>query len=431
MNLSISGSVLLGLRLRQARKQRKFSQQQVASMAELDAATVRNLENGRGGVRSLLAVLKVLEYRFSFQSEEDDLPVSIRRNRVLRRHSQQRLAELAGLSKPSIIQLERGLGRINSLSAVLEALHVSMELIPAGSTSGLFPATARIEIHQGDCLSALRNFPPESFCICVTSPPYFRQRDYGVADQIGFETSSKEYIDRLVKVFREVKRVLKKDGTLWLNLGDTMTRSGVADRVKPKNLLGIPWRIAFALQEDGWNLRQDIIIHKRNPMPEPVTDRCVRAHDYMFLMSKSAKYCFDASAIRERGTTTNPGRPQKDTRLTHGSQSGGNTGLNAAKQRMREELSANGFVTRNKHSVWSVGMGASRTKHYATFSEELVEPCILAGCPVGGTVLDPFGGSGTTARVAHRLNRNATIIDINPRYVTMMQRQFGLLASDD
>jgi DNA modification methylase len=185
------------------------------------------------------------------------------------------------------------------------------------------------------------------------------------------------------------------------------------------------------LQADGWLLRQDIVVHKANGLPEPVRDRCVRAHEYLFLFAKSRRYYFDAEAIRERGVTTNPGRAQRDTRETLGSVSNGNTGLNAAKERLRRDIEEFGFTTRHKRSVWAVNTGSTRNGHFAAFPEALVEPCILAGCPVGGLILDPFGGSGTTGRVARRLNRSAELIEINPTYAELAQRRCGSTSQAD
>jgi site-specific DNA-methyltransferase (adenine-specific) len=279
-----------------------------------------------------------------------------------------------------------------------------------------------VRVHIGDCLTVLRTIPAQSIHSCITSPPYFQQRDYGIAGQIGLEPTAEEYINRLVDVFRELRRVLRQDGTLWLNIGDAFAKID-SPASRRKDLLGLPWRLAFALQQDGWYLRQDIVVHKANPMPEPVRDRCARAHEYLFLFTKRRRYHFNAEAIRERGVTTTPGTAQRDTRDTHGAVSSGNTGLNAAKQRMREELSEKGFVTRHKRSVWTVAGARNRHGHYAAFPEALVEPCIMAGCPEGGTVLDPFAGSGTVGRVAKRLGRSAELIEINPEYVELAQKR--------
>ncbi|WP_162559331.1 DNA methyltransferase [Microvirga sp. 17 mud 1-3] len=395
-----------------------------AEKAGIDLATVRNLENNKGTVTSLISVLHGLDHRFATQSNDIGLGSWLRERRKSVRYSQQRLACETGLSKPTIGQIERGQGHIDSLSRVMAVLGLPFALRAAeAAVEALAPLEPQVHVHIGDCLNVLKSFPENTFSTCITSPPYFQQRDYGVSGQIGHEETPEEYISRLVEVFREIRRVLRKDGTLWLNLGDAMQRVGASGGLKRKNLLGLPWRIAWALQEDGWRLRQDIIINKKNPLPEPVRDRFVRSHEYMFLLCKSEKYVFDVAAVRERGATMRPGSPQRDTRETHGVVSGGNTGLNAAKERMRQELETNGFVTRNKRSVWTVSTGSQRHGHFATFPEEQVEPCILAGCPEGGTVIDPFGGSGTTGLVAKRLGRHAVLIEINPEYADIAQRR--------
>ena len=297
----------------------------------------------------------------------------------------------------------------------------------------------------------LKDLPEQSVNTCITSPPYWGLRNYQEEEQLGLEDTPEEFVESLVKVFREVKRVLRDDGTVWLNLGDSYAnqRSGEgADtmknlnvdthgyknptekqektnknfnqrlnygNLKQKNLVGIPWRVAFALQADGWYLRQDIIWHKPNPMPESVRDRCTKAHEYIFLLGKNAKYYFDNEAIKEKGVMTSSGSKQRDTRETHGI-GGGNAGLNLAKQRMKKELIEKGFVKRNKRSVWTVTTKPFKGAHFATFPPDLIKPCVLAGCPEGGTVLDPFGGAGTTGLVAQQHNRNCILIELNPEY---------------
>lgn len=293
-------------------------------------------------------------------------------------------------------------------------------------------------IYLGDCLEILRTMPDASVHTCVTSPPYFGLRDYGVDGQIGLEPTPDEYVARMVEVFREVRRVLRDDGTLWLNLGDSYahptkgTGGGWAadpnnyahkaqafgarkfsmGDAKPKDLLGIPWRVAFALQADGWYLRQDIIWHKPNPMPESVRDRCTKAHEYIFLLSKSPKYYFDAEAIKEpaihAGRVVEYDGTQKNS-------------VAAADPRMRTRIAKTTTVgdKRNRRSVWTVATKPFKGAHFATFPPDLIEPCILAGCPEGGTVLDPFGGAGTTGLVATQAGRNAVLCEINPEYVEM------------
>jgi DNA modification methylase len=273
-----------------------------------------------------------------------------------------------------------------------------------------------ITIINGDCREMLKTLPDQSVHCCVTSPPYFGLRDYGHDGQIGLEQTPDDYVAELVAVFREVKRVLRDDGTLWLNVGDTYSatrwssgggqginnntdthRSGAHQKnsgLPDKNLIGIPWKIAFALQADGWFLRQDIIWHKPMTMPEPVHDRCVRAHEYIFLMSKCANYHFDALAIQE-----------------------------PVKQPTKHPVSGKEYTHANKRSVWSVSPQRYKGAHFATFPPGLITPCIFAGCPTGGTVLDPFGGSGTTGEVAESHGRNAVLIELNPAYIDLIKER--------
>lgn len=256
----------------------------------------------------------------------------------------------------------------------------------------------------GDCIAGMQTLPEQSVHCCVTSPPYFGLRDYKADGQIGLERTPEEYIARLVGVFREVRRVLRDEGTLWLNLGDSFR--------KDKNLLGIPWRVAFALQADGWFLRQDIIWHKPNPMPESVTDRCTRAHEYIFMLSKSARYFYDADGIKEKAVYADSGR-----------RSATKADLSKNRKRNGSEMAASFRAireTRNRRSVWTIATKPFAGAHFATFPPDLVEPCILAGCPVGGIVLDPFGGSGTTAGVAVRNGRDAILCELNPDYAAIM-----------
>ncbi len=279
-----------------------------------------------------------------------------------------------------------------------------------------FQRSDRVNVFDGDALTVLRTLEAGSYKTCITSPPYYAQRDYGIDGQLGLEQTPQEFVNKLVEVFAEVKRVLADDGSLWVNIADSYARD--------KNLLGIPWRLALALQDDGWTLRQDIIWSKPNPMPEPAKDRCARSHEYIFFLTKGPKYAFDSHAIRERGTTTVPGSPTtRNTKETHGSLSGGNTGLNALKAKMAAELAANGFIMRNKRSVWNVQIRPSREGHFATYPEELVEPCILATTKKDEKVLDPFGGSGTTGIVAKRLGRYCDLIEINPKYADIARNR--------
>lgn len=337
----------------------------------------------------------------------------------------------------------------------------------------------RLTILQGDALDRLRELPSESVQCCVTSPPYWGLRDYQVAGQLGLEKTPAEYVAKTVAVFSEVRRVLKNDGTLWLNLGDSynayngnagpgsgFSRGAACDTerpklktghglrtttLKPKDLIGIPWSVAFALREDGWYLRQDIIWAKPNPMPESVTDRPTRSHEYIFLLSKSKRYYYDSDAIRE---TPSPallkqvadgysGSAVKDffangvqnasdvkTRIIEGCRkrinkqrghSRTHAGFNARWDDLtKEEQMACGS---NKKSVWTVAPFNFRDEHFATFPPELIRPCILAGCPTGGIVLDCFAGSGTTGQVALELGRKVVLIELNPAYIELIKQR--------
>ena len=298
-----------------------------------------------------------------------------------------------------------------------------------------------ITIYCGDALSVLQNLPDESVQCCVTSPPYWGLRDYGIEGQLGLETTPEEYVAKMVQVFREVRRVLRDDGTLWLNLGDsyynnfgggsdTMTTGNAEavkargrnnkpkhDSLKIKDLVGIPWRVAFALQSDGWYLRSDIIWHKPNPMPESVTDRPTKSHEYIFLMSKSAKYYYDAEAVAE------PLQPSSIERNKTGWN--GNTErcyVSGPQNHMNKYLgsdAAKEATTRNKRSVWTVATQPYKEAHFATFPPDLIVPCIKAGSGNGDIVLDPFGGSMTTAYIAKELNRKAIMIELNNKYIDM------------
>ena len=293
----------------------------------------------------------------------------------------------------------------------------------------------------GDARAVLAGISDSSVQTCVTSPPYFGLRDYGMSGQIGLEATPDAYVAKMVEVFREVRRVLRDDGTLWLNLGDSYARNpakgksgtpngrniaemgysggaGLPSGVKEKDLIGIPWMLAFALRADGWYLRQDIIWHKPNPMPESVKDRCTKAHEYVFLLSKSQKYYYDAEAVKESAVTTRkPGQKITDTRETYGV-GGGNAGLNGLMARYHDgEMPTH----RNRRSVWTITTKPFKGAHFATFPTALIEPCILAGSKQGSIVLDPFGGAGTTTLVAERLGRCSIYIDVNPSYLEMAQ----------
>jgi len=268
----------------------------------------------------------------------------------------------------------------------------------------------------GDCREGLRELPDGVAKTCVTSPPYFGLRDYGHDGQIGLESTPDEFVSKLVEVFREVRRALDDDGTAWLNLGDSyasgLNNGGCA---KPKDLLGIPWRVAFALQADGWYLRQDIVWHKPNPMPESVRDRCTKAHEYLFLLSKSPRYYFDQEAIKEAGT----GRACGNTKPTKG---GREAECGSVHHRTAANLHAiTATDQRNKRSVWTVTTKPFRGAHFAVFPPDLIEPCILAGSAPGDLVIDPFAGSGTTGIVAGKHNRRFYGCELNAEYHAMAE----------
>ena len=296
-------------------------------------------------------------------------------------------------------------------------------------------------IIEGDCIESMRRLEGQSVKCVVTSPPYFGLRDYGHDGQIGLEASPDAFVTKLVDVFREVRRVLRDDGTLWLNLGDSYASrtkgSGVKNGnlntpsgnnepayfsqprkfnhdVKDKDLLGIPWRVAFALQADGWYLRQDIIWHKPNPMPESVRDRCTKAHEYIFLLSKSERYFFDSEAMKE--PSANPERAGKLERSF-------STGKPDAVLRQDVGRAVMRTETSNRRSVWTVPTRPYKGAHFATFPPDLIRPCILAGCPKDGTVLDPFGGSGTTALVALEEGRKAVLCELNTDYIALAHKR--------
>jgi len=289
-------------------------------------------------------------------------------------------------------------------------------------------------LHLGDCLDVLRTLPDASVQCCVTSPPYYGLRDYGHADQIGLEQTPDEYVAKLVAVFREVQRVLKDDGTLWLNLGDSYANGGRQSRdtddklsqrgmnvrpddgAKPKDLLGIPWRVAFALQADGWWLRQDIIWHKPNPMPESVTDRCTKAHEYLFLLSKSARYFWDQEAMKESAIDAETIKGKRARASDHIQNDSGYDGHRTRVSLMKSQPPRD---TRNRRSVWTIATKPYSGAHFATMPPALVEPCILAGSRPGDVCLDPFSGSGTVAAVATSLGRQAIGIELNPEYQSL------------
>ncbi len=345
-----------------------------------------------------------------------------------------------------------------------------------------------VTIYQGDCRSLLSLvIADKSIQTCVTSPPYFGLRDYGMAGQLGLEASVEEYVASLVEVFRGVRDCLKDDGTLWLNLGDSYAGSGrggdtgksglvgstisqdkskvgntareaaVTKRAgesripkigsqlhaglhesarqegavgrawvpppppgfKMSDLMGVPWRVAFALQADGWYLRQDIVWHKPNPMPESVTSRCTKAHEYIFLLSKNRKYYFDAEAIKEPAVSDHKSGNgfKRAERKSYQNADGSPRGDD-------EQWDGVGG-TRNKRSVWTVTTKPFKEAHFATFPPDLIEPCVLAGSRPGDTVLDPFGGAGTTGLVASKHGRDAVLCELNPAYIDIAQRRLG------
>lgn len=350
-----------------------------------------------------------------------------------------------------------------------------------------------VRIINADVMEGLKQLPDESVHCVVTSPPYYGLRDYQAEGQIGLEPTPAEHVAKLVEVFRGVRRVLRKDGTLWLNYGDCYVSAPPGNKapitdadgaykrrmarqlgqgedaeaiylktkssgLKPKDLMGMPWRVAFALQADGWWLRSDIIWHKPNPMPESVTDRPTKAHEYVFLLTKSERYFYDAGAIAEGASGTDE-RPQqrraKELAAIHGlteahkeairacgvtdvgkakvTQSGAGKNTEEMQRLAAEAKAALGGYTReflmsdtkNKRSVWTVATAPYAEAHFATFPPELPEICIKAGCPKNGTVLDPFGGAGTTGLVADRLQRNAILIELNPAYADMAQKRIS------
>lgn len=307
-----------------------------------------------------------------------------------------------------------------------------------------------VTLLQGNSVDVLRTLEAESVQTCVTSPPYYGLRDYGVAGQIGLEETPEEYVEKLVDVFREVRRVLKNDGTLWLNLGDSYCntngyaraddkwqRNGRNDApandrnlsvlhgagYKTKDLLGIPWMVAFALRADGWYLRSDIIWHKPNPMPESVTDRPTKAHEHIFLLTKSARYYYDAEAVKEPSET--PPGVRKAYRVDKSRIDHGYDGHRTRMGLSRDGIEDTGF--RNRRSVWTVATKPYPGAHFATYPPELIEPCILAGSRPDDTVLDPFNGSGTTGQVATGHGRSYIGVDLNREYLELAKQRIGTM----
>jgi DNA modification methylase len=310
----------------------------------------------------------------------------------------------------------------------------------------------------------LDTLPSNHVHTIVTSPPYWGLRDYGVVGQIGMEPTPQEHVETMVRLCRELRRVLRPDGLLWMNYGDMWASSvngrsasdtkaaGNDDRtfrdkpfstvvggLKAKDLVGMPWRIALALQADGWWLRDCVIWHKPNPMPSSVKSRCTPAYEYVFMLAKSEKYYFDHAAIKEPIAESSKKRYAQATIDT---QQGGfkqdqyESGIAGARVRSRrpneiiKSLAADGQEMRAKRNVWTIPTQPVKEAHFATFPERLVEPCILAGAPSGGTVLDPFFGSGTTGVVAQRLGRNCIGIELNPAYIEIARARLAALAAD-
>lgn len=301
-----------------------------------------------------------------------------------------------------------------------------------------------VDVYCGDAAAVLATLPDGCAQTCITSPPYYGLRDYGADGQIGLEASPDEYVSRLLTVFDQVMRVLRDDGALWLNLGDSYAGNGTGtsnhkgfpttrrvareaicghnryrgDGIKGKDLMGIPWMVAFALRRAGWYLRQDIVWHKPSPMPESVRDRCTKAHEYIFLMSKRPRYYFDAQAIAE------PSMAESEKRYNYAFT--GRAGLimpDGNRQRPAPEGMREYSSTRNKRSVWTVASKPYPEAHFATYPPKLIEPCIKAGCPEGGTVLDPFAGSGTTGQVAIEQGRRAVLIELNQDYLSLIRER--------
>ncbi|UJR81462.1 DNA-methyltransferase [Sandaracinus amylolyticus] len=315
----------------------------------------------------------------------------------------------------------------------------------------MIDATRKGLVLVGDCRARLRELPDESVHCVVTSPPYWGLRDYGVEGQLGLEESPHEFVEKLVEVFREVRRVLRSDGTCWVNLGDSYAgnpggfqgkhgqrasrtftaRIDTKKRghgLKPKDLVGIPWRVALAMQDDGWWLRSDIIWSKPNPLPESVTDRPTKSHEYLFLLTKSERYFYDADSIRTplaEKTFTAYGT----TRRSKGTDALGKIAAHNIARDVPERkprLNADGEPAgANRRSVWTIATRPYEGAHFATFPPDLVEPCVLAGCPREGLVLDPFAGSGTTLQVALERGRRALGIELNPEYARLIEQRLA------
>jgi DNA modification methylase len=273
---------------------------------------------------------------------------------------------------------------------------------------------SQITLLQGDALEILRTLPDQFVNAGITSPPYFGLRNYGIEGQLGLEERPEDYIANLVAVFQEFRRVLRRDGTLWLVIGDSYSR---------KNLLGIPWRLALSMQADGWILRQDIIWHKTNPLPNPAKGRCTSSHEYIFLLAKSEHYYFDYESIME--PAADPLLSRRKPRVF-----GAKNPVGTLRHDTGNTFTDNG--RRRKRDVWSVPVnGKVKEAHFATFPPALIKPCIEAGCPEGGICLDMFAGSGTVGAMAFQLNRRAVLIELNPQYCDIIEKRLNCTREPD
>ncbi len=282
--------------------------------------------------------------------------------------------------------------------------------IPEKLRKNFFPVWGGGVFH-GDALEVLKALPDRIVQCCITSPPYWSMKDYGVTGQMGLEKTPDEYVQKLTEVFHEVWRVMKDDGTLWLNLGDTYCRSWMRCGVKTKELIGIPWKVAFALQRDGWCLRCDVIWHKPDAMPEGVNDRPTRAHEYIFLLTKGKNYYYNADAIRE------PHKPASLKRMAYKYQGYRKVKSPSNRHHYRNPDHMCHPLGRNKRSVWTIAKRGFRGNHSATFPYEIPEICIKVGSRVGDIVIDPFAGSGTTLETAFKLGRLPLGIELNGQYI--------------
>lgn len=317
-----------------------------------------------------------------------------------------------------------------------------------------------MSLFVGDSYQLIKKIPDERIHCVVTSPPYWGLRDYGVNGQIGLEQSPELYVRKLVLIFREIRRTLVKNGTIWLNIGDSYYGSGKGVGqtdftnspkqntnagshvsltqkpnslkkhafLKPKDQIGIPWRVALALQEDGWFLRSDIIWHKPNPMPESVLDRPTRSHEYVFLLAKNSDYYYNHIAVQEDCVSSDKDRERMKSaakRINSKYDEDSDLKLAGSGSKIKTTATVGNGEKRNRRSVWTIAPSNFRDAHFATFPEKLVEPCIQAGCPKGGVVLDPFAGSGTVGVVAERMGRKFIGFELNPEYAAIARKRLG------